>query len=138
MNALERRYRRLLAFYPRAFRRDHGEEMLAVLMDSASEGQRRPRLADSVNLLRNALWMRGRHGADWELTHHPRACLTVRLLSGVWLLILTGILCGYGRWWGLALVPFAVLHFWLALRLGRFINRGREADGPPPPGLGVS
>ncbi len=135
MTPLERRYRRLLAFYPRPFRREHGEEMLAVLLESAAEGQRWPRLGDSANLLRNALWMR-RLGADWPNTHHPRLWLMVRLLAGTWLLILTAILCGYGRWWGLALVPFALLHFALALRLGRFIGRG--ADGPPPPGLGVS
>lgn len=138
MTQLERRYRRLLAFYPRHYRREHGEEILAVLLASAPEGQRRPPLADSANLVRNALWMRVRHSTDWPNAHHPRLWLMVRLLCGVWLLILTAILCGYGRWWGLALVPFAVLHFALALRLGRVIGRDREADGPPPPGLGVA
>ena len=48
---LERRYRRLLAFYPAAFRREHEEEILSVLMDGAAEGQQRPGLAESVNLL---------------------------------------------------------------------------------------
>jgi hypothetical protein len=57
---LERGYRRLLACYPRDFRRDSGPEMLGVLMDSARDGQRRPGLAESADLLRGALvlWLR--------------------------------------------------------------------------------
>lgn len=55
---LERRYRRLLAFYPAAFRREHEEEILSVLMDGAAEGQQRPGLAESVNLLTHAISMR--------------------------------------------------------------------------------
>jgi len=39
---LQRRYRRLLAFYPHAFRREHEQEILSVLMDDAEPGQRRP------------------------------------------------------------------------------------------------
>jgi hypothetical protein len=39
---LERRYRRLLRCYPPAFRRAHAEEMLAVLLDGARDGQRGP------------------------------------------------------------------------------------------------
>jgi hypothetical protein len=37
-SGLERRYRRLLALYPRAFRTEREEEMLAVLMAGAAEG----------------------------------------------------------------------------------------------------
>ena len=55
---LERRYRRLLAWYPRAFRRDNGQEILAVLMACAPDGQRRPGLAASADLIRSGLWMR--------------------------------------------------------------------------------
>ena len=55
---LERGYRRLLAFYPASFRREHEEEILSVLMDGATEGQQRPRLAESVNLLTHAISMR--------------------------------------------------------------------------------
>jgi len=36
---LEQRYRRLLACYPRAYRRENGEEILAVLLASARDGQ---------------------------------------------------------------------------------------------------
>jgi hypothetical protein len=55
---LERRYRRLLAFYPASFRRQHEEEIVSVLMDGAREGQQRPRFAESVNLLTHAISLR--------------------------------------------------------------------------------
>ena len=55
---LEQGYRRLLAWYPRAFRRDHADEILGVLMAGAGEGQRRPRLAEAADLLWSGLKMR--------------------------------------------------------------------------------
>jgi hypothetical protein len=51
MKSLEDRYRRLLAAYPQAHRDKYEEEMLAVLIDDARPGQRRPGLAESLNLL---------------------------------------------------------------------------------------
>jgi len=39
---LERRYRRLLAFYPKAFRREHEQEMLAVLIAGAARAKGDP------------------------------------------------------------------------------------------------
>ena len=54
---LERAYRRWLRLYPRAFRREHDEEILAVLLAGAKEGQRRPELLDCLDLLRGALWL---------------------------------------------------------------------------------
>ena len=39
---LERRYRSLLALYPKAFRREHEQEILSVLMAAATEGQSAP------------------------------------------------------------------------------------------------
>ena len=74
---LERGYRRLLAWYPRAFRNEHGPEILAVLMAGARDGQRRPGLAESANLIRSGLWMRLRPGV-------PRSARTVR--AAVWLM----------------------------------------------------
>jgi hypothetical protein len=68
---LERRYRRLLAWYPRAFRRDNGPELLAVLMACAPDGQRRPGPAESADLIRSGLWMRLRSSV-------PRSARTVR------------------------------------------------------------
>jgi hypothetical protein len=55
---LERGYRRLLACYPRAFRRENGDEIIGVLLATAAEDQRRVGLAESVDLLRGALRMR--------------------------------------------------------------------------------
>jgi hypothetical protein len=55
---LEHGYRRLLAFYPRAFRRENEEEILAVLLACAQDGQTRPSLEASVDLLKGAMRMR--------------------------------------------------------------------------------
>jgi hypothetical protein len=68
---LERGYRRLLAWYPRAFRHEHGPEILAVLMACAPHSQRRPGLAESADLIRSGLWMRLCPGV-------PRSAPTVR------------------------------------------------------------
>jgi hypothetical protein len=57
-SGLERRYRRLLAWYPRAFRRENEEEILAVLLACAQEGQQRPGLAASADLIKGAIRMR--------------------------------------------------------------------------------
>jgi len=67
----------------------------------------------------------------WEERHHPGLWIWVRVLVGIWLLILAGILCQGDRWWGLALLLPAALHFFLALRLGRSIERRRGAGAPP-------
>lgn len=55
---LERRYRRLLACYPRAFRGENEEEILAVLLACAEEGQQRPGLAASADLIKGAVQVR--------------------------------------------------------------------------------
>ena len=55
---LERGYRRLLALYPARYRRAHEEEMLAVLMTAAAEGQDRPGLAEAADLIIGALRVR--------------------------------------------------------------------------------
>jgi hypothetical protein len=57
---LERRYRRLLALYPKGFRREHGDEMLVVLLACARDGRRGSEVGDAANLLWNAVWMRAR------------------------------------------------------------------------------
>jgi hypothetical protein len=54
---LERGYRAILALYPRAFRRESEEEILAVLIASAREGQRRVGPAEAADLIRGALRM---------------------------------------------------------------------------------
>jgi hypothetical protein len=55
---LERGYRRVLACYPKSFRCDSEEEIVAVLLATAEEGQQRVRLAEAADLIRGALRMR--------------------------------------------------------------------------------
>ncbi len=59
---LERRYRRLLAWYPRAFRREHEQQILWVLMAGAEDGRWRLGLAESADLIVSAVCMRLRPG----------------------------------------------------------------------------
>ena len=54
---LEQGYRRVLACYPKTFRRESEDEILAVLMATAGEGQQRVGLAESVDLIMGALRM---------------------------------------------------------------------------------
>lgn len=68
---LERRYRRLLVFYPRRYRRRHEDEILAVLLDGTAPRQRRPRLAEITSLAWSGLGMRLRPDV-------PRSAHTVR------------------------------------------------------------
>jgi hypothetical protein len=77
VTCLERRYRRLLACYPKAFRREHEDEMLVVLMAGAHDGRRRPGLADSADLIRNAIWMRMR---PWARRPAPTVVWALRLM----------------------------------------------------------
>jgi hypothetical protein len=58
VDPLERRYRWLLACYPARYRRVYEQEMLAVLMTAAREGQRRPGLAEAADLMVGALRVR--------------------------------------------------------------------------------
>lgn len=69
--ALEESYRRRLSWYPAVFRHEHGAEMLGVLMEGARDGQRRPRPAEVLDLLKGAVWMRLRPDV-------PRSARTVR------------------------------------------------------------
>jgi hypothetical protein len=74
---LERGYRGWLRWYPTTFRREHEEEILAVLLAGAKEGQRRPELMECLDLLRSALWLRLCPG----VSRSDRAVVTVvRLL----------------------------------------------------------
>ena len=56
--SLERGYRRLLACYPRAFRRENEEEILAVLLACAQDGQTRPTLEAAADLVKGAVRLR--------------------------------------------------------------------------------
>jgi len=75
--SLERGYRRLLAWYPKWFRLQNTEEILAVLMACAQEGQTRPSLEAAVDLLKGAARMRLR-----PTPGQPRT-----VFAAVWLMI---------------------------------------------------
>ncbi len=89
---LERRYRRLLAWYPAAFRRDREEEILAVLLASSPDGQRRPRLAESFDLIRSAIGIRARRIGSWLAGQRPAEGLAVFTVTAPVMLLLATIL----------------------------------------------
>jgi hypothetical protein len=66
MTELEQRYAALLRLYPAAYRRARGAEMLAVLMESATPGRRRPEWREVGGLILGAL--RVRTGAQGHRT----------------------------------------------------------------------
>jgi hypothetical protein len=68
---LERGYRRILACYPRSFRRDNESEILAVLLDTEEPGQVRVGLAEAWDLIRGGVRMR-----LWPAMPRPRAVRT--------------------------------------------------------------
>lgn len=118
---LERRYGRLLKCFPARYRREHEQEILSVLMAGAADGQRRPGLAESADLVMSAFFIWWREVTRqprwrWE-RRHWRLIARMRVAIGIWLLVLGAILLSYGYWWGLVMVAPAALHFYLAYRL---------------------
>ncbi|MCZ7440541.1 hypothetical protein O7598_29400 [Micromonospora sp. WMMC241] len=77
--SLIRRYRRLLLAYPRAYRRERGEEILGLLLDTAPAGRARPTPREAIDLIRGGL--RCRLGRPASRT------------VGVWA-VLTALICG--------------------------------------------
>jgi hypothetical protein len=84
--ALERGYRRLVACYPRSFRQDNGDEILTVLMATARDGQQRPGIVESADLLRGAVRMR------MGLSHSPRTVLNAARLMYLGALVEVSVL----------------------------------------------
>jgi hypothetical protein len=119
---LERGYRRLLACYPREFRRENEEELIGVLLSSAADGQRRVGAAEAADLIRGALRARLRL---------PRACppavrAAVRLMYagavlelGVWVTVI--ITEGSVRAAILARYPGLTAAQWHAVWLGHML-----------------
>jgi hypothetical protein len=136
---LERAYRRLLAWYPREFRHENGQELLAVLIAGAPHGQRRPGLAEAADLIRSGLWLR-----LWPSV--PRSARTVRaavklMYAGaavstvnlVILLALIGDIKGSASWLNTPFIPVSIawslaplaLWLWMARETGRGRNWAR-------------
>lgn len=87
---LEREYRRLLAAYPQSFRREQGEEVLAVLMAGARD-QRRPSLAEAIDVIRSGLGMRLRRA--WSVPDQRWAdALLVVSAAAPLLVVVAGLL----------------------------------------------
>ncbi|HTU31061.1 MAG TPA: hypothetical protein VMF07_16855 [Solirubrobacteraceae bacterium] len=129
---LERRYRRLIAMYPRKFRQRREEEMLSVLMSGAHDGQRWPRPAEIVNLARHATPSRLRNGPPPEsfARRHPRSVLTIRVLLGIWLLVLT-VAFTLRTPWGLAFLLAEALNVYLFARTLVWKRDGGGGSEPP-------
>jgi hypothetical protein len=106
--ALERRYRRMLAWYPPRHRRTYGEEMIGVLLASARDGQRHPRLAEVADLAGGAgrAWLRtmlrGEPDPGWQ-----DALAIVSLLAGP---LLSVLLIGQDLGWMTALLWHSALN----------------------------
>ncbi|WP_162907276.1 hypothetical protein [Allorhizocola rhizosphaerae] len=79
MSSLERRYRRLLLCYPRAYRRARADEIVGTLLELAPTGRTRPTLREAVDLVCQG--MRARLGRP--------ASRSVAVWAG-----LTAVLCG--------------------------------------------
>lgn len=78
---MEQGYRRILAWYPRSFRRESEDEVLAVLLATAAEGQTRVGLAEAWDLVRGGLRMR-----LWPAAPRPRtvrAAVTLMLAGAI-------------------------------------------------------
>jgi hypothetical protein len=125
---LERRYRRLLAFYPEAFRREHEQEMLSVLIAGAAEGQRRPSLAEAIDLVSNAILMR-----LWQMfeklfvrpyeVRYRRLLWGFRIVFGFVLLGIAMVALAYGGWWTPWFLVGAAADFVLGYRIYQIAQR---------------
>lgn len=115
--SLEHGYRRLLAWYPPAFRAEQGDEMLAVLMAGAQPGQRRPGLLESLDVLRSAARMRLRSMLSAPQSHGWTDALAVFSVAAPLFLLVADLLE--------VVLPY---HVPRASLLG-FFGRGTEIGG---------
>ena len=66
----------------------------------------------------------------WEY-RHPRPWAGVRFAAAIWTVVLGGILCADGFWWGALLMAVAALRFWSASRLLSSAQSGTAAGQQP-------
>lgn len=117
---LERRYRRWLALYPKSFRAEHEEEMVAVLMQTADPDQTRPTAREATDLATHGLRRRAgrRFPGDWERAH-AKAMFPVRIAIALWLCFISAMLVGFdrGQLWLILLVPAIAAHIYIAYQI---------------------
>ena len=129
---LERRYQRLLAFYPTAFRREHEQEMLAVLIAGAEEGQRRPSLEEAIDLVSNAIFMRLSQMFEKLFVRsyerqHRRLLWGFRIVWGLVLLGLAILALSSGSWLALLFLVAAAADFVFGYRIYQIAQSQRPA-----------
>jgi hypothetical protein len=84
--ALERRYRRLLAWYPASYREANADEMLGVALARSAAGQRWPGLGETVSLITGAIRTRtGLASAGIRSEAWQRASAAVTLIGALML-----------------------------------------------------
>jgi len=129
---LERRYQRLLAFYPTAFRREHEQEMLSVLIAGAEEGQRRPSLEEAIDLVSNAIFMRLSQMFEKLFVRsyerqHRRLLWGFRIVWGLVLLGLAILALSSGSWLALLFLVAAAADFVFGYRIYQIAQSQRPA-----------
>jgi hypothetical protein len=126
---LENRYRRWLAFYPRSYRAEHEDEMLAVLLQTARPDQSHPSPVDAADLALHGVRTRASHAGrrapgNWERAH-ANVMVPVRIAIAIWLTFISAMLIGFhrGEVWLVLLIPAIALHLCLAYRARRARTR---------------
>jgi hypothetical protein len=123
---LERRYRRWLAIYPQPFRAEHEEEMVAVLMQTAEPGQKRPKLREATDLATHGLYRRAAHGfpGAWERAH-AKVMFPLRIAIALCLCFISAMLLGFhrGQPWLALLIPAIALHIYIAYQIRPTVGR---------------
>lgn len=124
---LERRYRRWLALYPKAFRDDHEEEIVGMLMQGAEPGQRHPKAREAVDLATHGLSRRlgRRFPGEWERAH-ARVMFPARIAIALWLCFISAMLIVFHRdqsWWLALLIPAIAAHIAIAYRIRPSVTR---------------
>lgn len=130
-NSLERRYRRFLALYPKSFRAEREEEMVAVLMQGADPDQTRPRVSEAADLVAHGVRRRasapfrgpGRRPLDCERAH-ANLMVPARIVFALISLIVSLAIVAAHNWqpwggwlWLLLTIPGMLAHLFIAYRV---------------------
>ena len=130
LELLERRYRRLLALYPPAWRHARLEEVLGVLLECAEPERRRPGVRDAANLIGHALAERIRLSSRMPVSSDERR--RGAALAGI---VAFGLLAAISVLQLAVLVPDPQAWAWLNGRIFQSVPFG--AYGSPAPLLAI-